>query len=103
MDHQGNPVPDCDLSDLGTEITEATMYFTQDEGETKKATLETEDVLGGCATLNGAECQRVVRGAAMGCSATPARPGTGGALLSALLLLGWARRRRRAGATGGKG
>jgi MYXO-CTERM domain-containing protein len=97
MDHQGNPVPDCNLSDLGSEITEATMYFSQDEGETKKATLETEDVLGGCATLSGAECNRVVRGAAMGCSAAPAPPGTGGALLSALMLLGWARRRRRAG------
>jgi MYXO-CTERM domain-containing protein len=102
-DHQGNPVPNCDLTDLGSEITEATMYFAQDVGETKKATLETEDVLGGCATLNGIECNRVVRGAAVGCSvAGPGSAGSAGVWLAALLLLAWTRRRSRSSVRRGR-
>lgn len=48
MDHQGNPVPLCS-DPLPPEITEATMYPSQTCGETKKATLESDDIGAICA------------------------------------------------------
>lgn len=49
VDDQGVPLPSCD-SNLSSEIVEATMYNFQDCGETKKATLEADDIAGFCAT-----------------------------------------------------
>ncbi|MBX3156937.1 MAG: hypothetical protein KF773_13265 [Deltaproteobacteria bacterium] len=47
IDGDGNPVPACGVAD--PKITEATMFPFQDEGETKKATVEADDVAGVCA------------------------------------------------------
>lgn len=43
LDHEGNEVPLC-----AGELLEATMHPTQDSGETKKATLEQDDIQGAC-------------------------------------------------------
>lgn len=48
LDHLGNPVPECGGAGIGPEITEATMYNFQACGETKKATLESDDIAGMC-------------------------------------------------------
>lgn len=47
-DHQDNPVPLCSDA-LPPEITDATMYPSQTCGETKKATLEPDDISAICA------------------------------------------------------
>lgn len=48
IDGDGNPVPSCSDPDLPPEVTEATMYNFLDAGETKKATLEADDIRGVC-------------------------------------------------------
>ncbi len=48
-DDLGNTVPSCTRPILGAEITEATMYNFQACGETKKASLEDDDIAGMCA------------------------------------------------------
>ncbi|MCG8422611.1 MAG: hypothetical protein MJE77_32245 [Proteobacteria bacterium] len=99
-DHNSKPVPSCSDVAAGSEFTEATMYFQQDEGETKKATIETSDLLGVCAGLSDVTCDRVVRG---GCSvssgyagdAGQADPLPGSGLLLGLgFALAWLARRR---------
>ncbi|MGE0868959.1 MAG: hypothetical protein AB7P03_10360 [Kofleriaceae bacterium] len=47
VDHNGDPVPSCN-SALDPSITEATMYNYQDCGETKKRSLDDDDILGVC-------------------------------------------------------
>jgi hypothetical protein len=47
-DGEGNPVPLCNQTDA-PKIVDATMYNYQDCGETKKATLEQDDIDGVCA------------------------------------------------------
>jgi hypothetical protein len=58
LDHEGNEVPLC-----SGDLLEATMHPTQDNGETKKATLEQDDIDGACAIHPLAEdpkrCARV--------------------------------------------
>ncbi len=49
LDNNGNTVPSCTLPTLSEEITEATMYNFQSCGETKKASLEADDIAGMCA------------------------------------------------------
>jgi hypothetical protein len=50
IDDHGELAPSCDSPvTLAAEITEATMYAYQDDGETKKASLEQDDVDGVCA------------------------------------------------------
>jgi MYXO-CTERM domain-containing protein len=49
VDQNGTPVPRCTTQPpLPTSITESTMYPTQECGETKKATLEQDDIAGIC-------------------------------------------------------
>ena len=48
-DGEGNQVPSCTSPTLSDSITEATMYNFQSCGETKKATLEADDLAGMCA------------------------------------------------------
>ena len=55
QDDQGNTVPSCTSPTLGDEITEATMYNFQSCGETKKATLEPDDLAGMCAIYPSGE------------------------------------------------
>lgn len=64
-DHQGNPVPLCSDS-LDREVLEATMYPSQTCGETKKITLEADDI-GGICTIYATEqdpgtCKRAAIG-----------------------------------------
>ncbi|MCP4444434.1 MAG: hypothetical protein GY811_03695 [Myxococcales bacterium] len=54
-DEQGNQVPSCSLPTLSESITEATMYNFQSCGETKKATVEADDVAGMCAIYPSGE------------------------------------------------
>jgi len=49
-DNKGVTVPLCGGGALDPKVTEATMYNYQDSGETKKATLEPDDVNGVCDT-----------------------------------------------------
>lgn len=48
QDDEGDPQPNCS-GDLPSDITEATMYNYQECGETKKASLEADDIEGICA------------------------------------------------------
>ncbi len=47
-DDDGVPVPQCNAGNLSSAVTEATMYNFQDSGETKKATVEQDDIDGLC-------------------------------------------------------
>lgn len=47
LDHLGNPVPSCSMVN-DPAITESTMYNFQDCDETKKATLEADDIAAVC-------------------------------------------------------
>jgi MYXO-CTERM domain-containing protein len=106
LDNQGNLVPQCS-SDLPSEILEATMHPSQECGETKKITLEADDIDAICSVYAMVQdprtCERVSLGRRRGfCSVGPA-PGRSDDLLSLLWPLAAAglllfRRRRRAGA-----
>lgn len=95
-DHEGRLVPSCGEVLPGSEAAEATMYYLQEEGETKKSSLETSDVLGSCATMGHRACDRVVHG---GCSAAPGQARQGlvqvAVFLALMLLLGRLRPGRR--------
>jgi hypothetical protein len=54
QDDEGDPQPSCS-GDLPADITEATMYNFQDCGETKKASLEADDIEGICAIYPAAD------------------------------------------------
>lgn len=95
VDHLGRAVPLCStVSD--PKIVEATMFNFQDCGETKKATLETEDIAAVCGTYPVSDdpgtCEPVPLNA-RGCCSASDRP------VPALLLAGLTvlviRRRRR--------
>jgi hypothetical protein len=62
LDHLGNPVPECGGPAIGPNITEATMYNFQACAETKKATLEADDISGMCsiypAETHSQSCKR---------------------------------------------
>ena len=104
-DDQGNTVPACTSPTLGSAITEATMYNFQSCGETKKATLEADDVAAYCALYPRGEhtttCEAadITSGGCCSVSSTAASsPGRGTGLLSLLCLIGLAfglRRRTR--------
>lgn len=85
FDEDGDPVPSCDAPDLPPEITEATMFAFQDPGETKKASLEEDDVDGMCA---------IYRRAPDDCSCRTGG-GSGGLVVGALALLALRSRRCR--------
>ncbi len=63
VDDTGQPIPSCDSPNLSSEVENATMYNFQDCGETKKISLETDDIAGFCAIYPLADdpgvCERV--------------------------------------------
>jgi MYXO-CTERM domain-containing protein len=71
IDGSGNPVPSCATSMNNPAITEPTMYNFQDCGETKKETLETDDINSMCVIYPPANdpktCEPVTLG---GCCST---------------------------------
>lgn len=95
-DDDGELVPMC-TSNLPPAVTDATMYNFQDCGETKKASLEADDVAAVCAIYPIADdpgvCAPVKETG--GCCSAGADPrgAAGAALLAALALLTVARRR----------
>lgn len=97
VDGNGVAVPMCGAALNDAKITEATMFNFQDCGETKKETLEPDDIAGVCAIYPAAQdpgtCERV--GVDSGCcsaagSGLPLGPTLGALGFGALLL-----RRRR--------
>ncbi len=94
IDGSGNPVPSCATSLGNPAITEPTMYNFQDCGETKKETLEADDVNAICTIYPLAKdphtCEPVGSGSGCGCSSSGP---TGPTLLLGLVLLGLRRRR----------
>lgn len=94
-DDQGRPVPECTPND--PEIYEATMYNFQECGETKKQTLEQDDIDAICAIYPKANdpgsCARIVEDNP-GCCGTSRHPGAA-LLMTGSVLAFLARRRRR--------
>jgi hypothetical protein len=98
-DHLGRPVPVCNtVSDPA--ITESTMFNFQDCGETKKASLEAEDIAAVCGifprSADPGTCSPVEQ-ASTGCCSASDRP-LPGLLLAGMtaLMVGRRRRQRRA-------
>jgi MYXO-CTERM domain-containing protein len=96
-DGTGAPVPSCTSPLLPPAITEATMYPFQDCGETKKETLETDDINGICQVYpeskNPGTCEHVSVGTGC-CSASRDTP-FGAFALAGLVAAGLGRRRPR--------
>ena len=96
VDGAGNPVPSCSATS-DPKITEATMYPFQDCGETKKETLEPDDIAGICAiypTAKDPHSCDPVSGGGSGC-ATGGGPLGPLALTGLVALLGLTKTRRR--------
>lgn len=97
LDDQGAPVPDC-FDDNGPAITEPTMYFDQDCGETKKISLEDDDIAAVCTVYPLADDPGVCEPATLddggGCCGAGGG-GQGSAMLALGVALGMRRRRRR--------
>jgi hypothetical protein len=77
LDHEGEEVPLCT-----GDLLEATMHPTQDNGETKKATVEQDDVTGACAIHPLAEDPRRCKAVDLTpersyCTIAPGSPGGG--------------------------
>ena len=98
VDDDGNPVPSC-LGQQPVEITEPTMYFDQACGETKKATLEPDDIDAACSVYPIAEdpaaCEPATLDDPGGCCGTNRGAGAHTALLALGVLVGLRRTRRR--------
>lgn len=96
-DHLGRPVPFCNMV-IDPAITESTMFNFQDCDETKKATLEAEDVAAVCGIFPPSDdpgtCEPVEPPGAGCCSASGGAP-VPTALLGGLTALMVVRRRRR--------
>ena len=94
IDGSGNKVPSCATSLGNPAITEPTMYNFQDCGETKKETLEPDDINAICTIYPIAKdpktCEPV--GSTGGCCSTGGGP-AGPAMLLGFVLLGLRRRR----------
>ncbi len=94
IDGSGNPVPSCATSMNNPAITEPTMYNYQDCGETKKETLEADDINAICTIYPTAKdpktCEPVGSGSGCGCETSGP---TGPTLLLGFVLLGLRRRR----------
>lgn len=99
VDGTGAPVPACGQTD-DPKIVEATMYNYQDCGETKKASLEQDDIQGVCTIYPKAEdpgtCLEVSND--VGCCSADASGGPNGAAMLFVCIGGFfvIRRRRRA-------
>ena len=95
-DGSGNPVPSCATSMNNPAITEPTMYNFQDCGETKKETLEPDDINAICTiypTAKDPNTCSAVSAPSAGCCSTGSGS-TGPAVLAMFVVLA-ARRRRR--------
>ena len=97
VDDQGNPVPDC-VSTSDPKIVDATMYPFQDCGETKKETLEPDDINSMCVIYPTAKdpgtCE-APGGSSGGCCSATGSPSEALLLAAATSALVLARRRRR--------
>ncbi|HEY4059244.1 MAG TPA: MYXO-CTERM sorting domain-containing protein, partial [Kofleriaceae bacterium] len=97
IDGNGNDVPLCGLTS-DPAITEATMYPFQDPGETKKRSLEADDIAGICTVYPTADdpgtCSKPGEGGGC-CSASTDGPSGAVLLFGAVGLLGVTRPRRR--------
>lgn len=105
VDNNGDEVPSCD-EPLTPAITEATMFTFQSCGETKKASLEADDIAGVCAaypqTANRPVCQTVRADVVSGCPGASVAQKPGPArhtwlVMAALAVAVFAFRRSRAG------
>jgi MYXO-CTERM domain-containing protein len=98
IDDSGASVPPCALAGTDPEITEATMYNFQDDGETKKISLSDDDVAAVCRIYPQAddpgECLAV--GETAGCCSASGSSGRPEAifLLAGATMLLLSRRRR---------
>jgi hypothetical protein len=96
VDGSGNPVPSCATSMNNPAITEPTMYNFQDCGETKKETLEPDDINAICTiyptSKDPGTCAPVA--APAGCCSTGSGA-TGPAVLAMFVVLAGRRRRCR--------
>jgi MYXO-CTERM domain-containing protein len=96
IDDQGHAVPSCSAPNLPATILEATMYNFQDCGETKKETLEFDDINSMCVIYPPANdpktCAPVVIGA--GCCSSSGDPPVGLVVLVGLALRRKSRRAR---------
>lgn len=101
VDDEGQPVPSCSQIMGNQEITESTMFNIQDCDETKKATLEPEDIAAVCGIYpladDPGECEAVdlTPGGCCGASNEPA----GAVLAGGVWAIVAGRRRRRRGKT----
>ncbi len=102
-DNLGNPIPYCyPVQRLPAWIREVTMYNFADLGETKKRSLEADDIAGICdiypKSADPGQCGPAkLPGTSGGCAlgVAPASPGAAAALLLAGAVLIFARSRRR--------
>jgi hypothetical protein len=78
VDNLGNPVPTCFGSSDPPSIADLTMYNFQDPGETKKESLEADDINGICTVYPTAKdpgaCERVGSATAAGCCSASRGP-----------------------------
>ncbi len=105
IDDQGNPVPTCTavqtppLTAEDQKILDATMYPSQDCGETKKASLSDDDINAICTIYPTAKdpgtCAPVASTGGGCCSASRGADRPAGALLLAGVVAFWMRRRRK--------
>lgn len=96
VDDMNNAVPSCNAVAANPVYTEPTMYNFQECGETKKSTLEQDDIDGVCGIYptdqDPGTCERVDSGG--GCCDAGGQP-PGGTFLLVLVTLGFARFWRR--------
>ena len=91
VDGNGNPVPECQSTTDPT-ITEATMYPFQDCGETKKETLEADDIAAICTiypTANDPHSCAPVDASSPGCCSVGGDNRTPVGPLALTALVGW--------------
>jgi hypothetical protein len=92
VDDMNQPIPNCfPASALPPSITEATMYWQEAAGETKKRSLETDDQNGFCSLYPLAQdphrCEPVTIDVTGGCQVAPGAPGRAPSVAVALALL----------------
>jgi hypothetical protein len=94
IDNNGNPVPDCSAT-TDPAITEATMYPFQDCGETKKETLEPDDINAICTIYPTAKDPHSCAAVDAGTGCCSSSGGSGSVVLAGLVGLLLLRKTRR--------